>query len=90
MLDTSQFIRRFAAGIHLLDGATGTELRKAGMPKNCCAEQWIIDHPQALISLQRAYGDAGSEIIYAPTFLAQPLALKKWNRNTKQKRSTGN
>lgn len=78
MPDTSQFISRFSAGIHLLDGATGTELRKAGMPENCCAEQWIIDHPQALISLQYAYVDAGSEIVYAPTFLAQPLALKRW------------
>lgn len=78
MLNRDQFIRRFSSGIHLLDGATGTELRKAGLPADCCAEQWILSHPQALISLQEAYAEAGSEIIYAPTFLAQPPALRRW------------
>ena len=78
MLNREQFIERFSTGIHLLDGATGTELRKAGMPADCCVEQWITDHPEAIIRLQRAYAEAGSEILYAPTFLAQPLALKKW------------
>ena len=78
MLNREQFIGRFSTGVHLLDGATGTELRKAGMPAECCAEQWIIEHPEAIIRLQQAYAEAGSEILYAPTFLAQPLALKKW------------
>ena len=79
MLNRTGFIHRFASGVHLLDGATGTELRKAGMPQNCCAEQWILENPQVILSLQKKYADAGSEIIYAPTFLAQPLALRKWN-----------
>ena len=79
MLNRIEFINQFASGIHLLDGATGTELRKAGMPQNCCAEQWILENPQSILSLQKKYADAGSEIIYAPTFLAQPLALQKWN-----------
>lgn len=79
MLNRTEFIQRFSSGVHLLDGATGTELRKAGMPKNCCAEQWILEHPQSVLSLQKRYADVGSEIIYAPTFLAQPLALQKWN-----------
>lgn len=78
MRDRTWFIKQFSSGIHLLDGATGTELRKAGMPDNCCGEQWILDHPETLISLQQAYADAGSEAIYAPTFRAQPLALRKW------------
>ncbi len=77
MLNREQFIERFSTGVHLLDGATGTELRKAGMSADCCAEQWIIDHPWAIFRLQQAYAEAGSEILYAPTFLAQPLALKK-------------
>ena len=65
--------------MHLLDGATGTELWKAGMPRNVCPEQWILEHPQPLLALQQAYASAGSEIIYAPTFRAQPMALSKWN-----------
>lgn len=79
MLTRDEFIRRFSSGVHLLDGATGTELWKAGMPRNVCPEQWILEHPQPLLALQQAYASAGSEIIYAPTFRAQPMALSKWN-----------
>lgn len=61
----------------ILDGATGSNLMKAGMPRGCCTEQWILDNPQALISLQSAYAEAGSQVLYAPTFQAQPIALQK-------------
>ena len=61
----------------LLDGATGSNLMKAGMPRGCCTEQWILAHPEALVSLQRQYVEAGSNILYAPTFQAQPIALEK-------------
>ena len=37
----------------LLDGATGSELQKAGMPRGCCTEEWILANPEALIALQR-------------------------------------
>lgn len=75
MLTRDVFASRFSTGVHLLDGATGTALRAAGMPRGCCAEAWILDHPQVIMDLQRAYVKAGSEIIYAPTFRAQPMAL---------------
>ena len=58
------------AGPVLLDGATGSNLMKAGMPRGVCAEQWILEHPQVISELQRAYADAGSQIVYAPTFTA--------------------
>ena len=61
--------------VHLLDGATGSMLRRAGMPAGVCSETWILDHPQTLIALQRAYLAAGSEIIYAPTFGANRALL---------------
>lgn len=61
----------------LLDGATGSNLQKAGMPRGCCTEQWILEHPQALTRLQSAYVRAGSQVIYAPTFQAQPIALAR-------------
>ncbi len=76
MLTKEQFQEKIAAGIHLLDGATGSNLRNAGMPKGCCAEAWILENPEPLVALQRAYAEAGSQIIYAPTFQAQPIALK--------------
>ncbi len=61
----------------LLDGATGSNLMKAGMPRGCCAEEWILNHPETLVALQRAYAAAGSQVLYAPTFQAQPVALER-------------
>ena len=54
--------------MRLLDGATGSMLRIAGMPAGVCSESWILSHPQPLLDLQRAYLAAGSDVIYAPTF----------------------
>lgn len=52
----------------LLDGATGSNLMAAGMPRGICTEQWVLEHPEVLLRLQEAYVEAGSQIIYAPTF----------------------
>ena len=76
MLTKEQFQQKIREGFHILDGATGSNLRNAGMPKGCCAEAWILENPEHLVTLQRAYAEAGSKIIYAPTFQAQPIALK--------------
>ena len=76
MLTKEEFTERVRGGLRLLDGATGSNLRAAGMPRDCCAEQWVLEHPEPLAALQRAYAQAGSQIVYAPTFQAQPLALK--------------
>ena len=76
MLTREQLQEKIAAGIHILDGATGSNLRNAGMPKGCCAEQWILENPEPLVALQRSYAQAGSQILYAPTFQAQPIALR--------------
>ena len=75
MLTREEFHEKIAGGIHFLDGATGSNLRKAGMPNGVCTEQWVMEHPEVLVSLQRAYAEAGSQILYAPTFQAQPMAL---------------
>ena len=75
MLTKEQFHEKIAGGIHFLDGATGSNLRKAGMPNGVCTEEWVLNHPEVLVSLQRAYAEAGSQIIYAPTFQGQPIAL---------------
>ena len=59
----------------LLDGATGSNLMRAGMPKGVCTEQWILEHPQILIDLQRDYVKAGTQILYTPTFAANRISL---------------
>ena len=77
MLTKEQLQEKIAAGVRVLDGATGSNLMKAGMPRGCCTEMWVLEHPEALQNLQRQYAQAGSQIIYAPTFQAQPIALEK-------------
>lgn len=62
----------------VLDGATGTNLQKAGMPTGVCPEQWILEHPQTLIDLQKAYVEAGTDIVYAPTFTASRIKLEEY------------
>ncbi len=62
----------------LLDGATGSNLMKAGMPVGVCPEKWILEHPDILINLQRAYLEAGSNIVYAPTFTANRIKLQEY------------
>ena len=77
MLTKEQLQKRIADGVRLLDGATGSNLMKAGMPRGCCTEKWILEHPDALTDLQHQYVKAGSQILYAPTFQAQPIALDR-------------
>jgi len=49
--------------IVLLDGSTGAELQKRGMPSGVCPEKWALDNPEGLIKLQQEYIEAGSQII---------------------------
>ena len=61
----------------LMDGATGTELCKRGMPAGACTEQWVLEHPDVLLELQRAYVAAGSRVLIAPTFGANRVMLER-------------
>lgn len=61
----------------LMDGATGTELLKRGMPAGACTEQWVLEHPQVLLEVQRAYVQAGSRVLLAPTAGANRAALER-------------
>lgn len=76
MLTNEQFREKIAGGLRFLDGATGSNLRAAGMPKGCSTEEWVLCHPEVLVNLQRGYAQAGSQILYAPTFQGQPIALE--------------
>lgn len=61
-----------------LDGATGSNLLKRGMPAGVCPEKWILEHREVLIGLQREFVEAGSNILYAPTFSANRIKLKEY------------
>ena len=67
----------------LLDGATGTNLQRAGMPVGICPEQWILEHPEILVGLQRRYVEAGTNILFAPTFTANRIKLAEYGLDDK-------
>lgn len=75
---TREEFKQLASNPVLLDGATGSNLMAAGMPKGVCTEQWILEHRDILINLQRNYIHAGSQIVYAPTFGGNPINLAKY------------
>ncbi|MBO5303990.1 MAG: homocysteine S-methyltransferase family protein [Lachnospiraceae bacterium] len=66
------------SGAVILDGATGTNLQAAGMKMGVCPEEWILENPKALIDLQKDYINAGTNILYAPTFTANRIKLAEY------------
>ena len=62
----------------ILDGATGSNLQKRGMPAGVCPEEWILGHADILCDLQREYIQAGTNILYAPTFSGNRIKLEEY------------
>ena len=71
-----EFKKLLERGPLILDGATGSNLRLMGMPAGVCTEKWVNEHPEVIQRLQKAYVDAGSMAVYAPTFMANRISLK--------------
>lgn len=74
----TEFAEYIKKGPVYLDGATGSNLMKQGMPFGVCPETWIIEHPEVLKKLQKEYVASGSNIVYAPTFTANRIKLKEY------------
>ena len=67
--------------ILILDGATGTELQKRGMPAGVCPETWCLENPEAIQDIHAAYRTAGADIVYTCTFGANRLKLQQYGIN---------
>ena len=74
-----EFITLSKDHILYLDGATGSNLVKAGMPSGVCPEQWILEHQDVILQLQKDYVQAGTNILYAPTFTANRVKLAEYH-----------
>jgi 5-methyltetrahydrofolate--homocysteine methyltransferase len=73
----SNFRERLLAGERfVLDGATGTNLQRAGLPVGAAAEIWVLENPEAIADLERAFVAAGSDIILTCTFGGTRLRLE--------------
>lgn len=74
---TKQEFQKLTENLLFLDGATGSNLMVQGMPRGICTERWVIEHRDVIQKLQESYIEAGSRIIYAPTFGGNRLSLKQ-------------
>lgn len=62
----------------ILDGATGSNLQKRGMSVGVCPEEWILGNSSVLCDLQKEYIQAGTNILYAPTFSGNRIKLEEY------------
>lgn len=72
------FIDRLGRGKLVLDGATGSNLQRRGMPAGVCPEEWILENRDVLKELQTEYIKAGSDVLYAPTFSGNRIKLAEY------------
>ncbi len=61
----------------ILDGATGTQLQKRGYMGDMSAEQWVLENPESIIEIQKSYVEAGSNVLYSPSFGANRRKLEE-------------
>ena len=78
-MDKKSFQKFLQNKIVYLDGATGSNLMKAGMPMGVCPEQWILEHREVCLKLQKEYVAAGTDILYCPTFTANRIKLEEYH-----------
>ena len=73
----AHILERLASGeVLIADGATGTMLQAAGLPTGTPGEAWILERPEEIMRLHRAYVEAGSQIILTTTFGGTRARLK--------------
>ena len=75
---TREEFERLSGQYLYLDGATGSNLVRAGMPSGVCPEQWILEHSDVMLALQKEYVAAGTDVLYAPTFTANRIKLAEY------------
>jgi methionine synthase I (cobalamin-dependent) len=57
-----------SGNVIVADGAMGTMLQAAGLPIGASPEGWLLENPDAVRRVQRAYVEAGSDLILTCTF----------------------
>ncbi len=60
-----------------LDGGMGTLLQKRGLLPGELPERWNVSHPEVIVEIQKAYFDAGSNIVCTNTFGANSLKFER-------------
>jgi methionine synthase I (cobalamin-dependent) len=69
MTRSEDFVSRLRAGdVLVADGATGTMLQELGLEAGIAPEAWILEQPDRIRALHRAYVGAGVDLILTCTF----------------------
>lgn len=73
-----EFASLVSSRIMMLDGATGTELQKHGLPQGVCPELWVLENAHILQEIQTGYFEAGSDAVLTCSFGANRVKLDEW------------
>lgn len=77
-MSTNRFIERLQTGkVLVLDGATGTNLQKRGLPVGMPSDIWVLDNPTEVQALERSFVEAGSDLILTDTFGSSRVNLNR-------------
>lgn len=72
----NRFLERLQSGaVLVLDGATGTNLQRRGLPVGMPSDIFVLDNPEAVTQLHRDFLEAGSDILLTDTFGSSRLHL---------------
>jgi 5-methyltetrahydrofolate--homocysteine methyltransferase len=75
-MSSNRFIERLQLGdILVLDGATGTNLQRRGLPVGALSDTWVVDNPAEVTQLHTDFLKAGSDILLTNTFGSSRLHL---------------
>jgi len=74
----SRIERLLRQRIVVLDGATGTELQKRGMPSGVCPELWCLNNIQQIEEIHSDYRRTGADVVYSATFGANRIKLSQY------------
>jgi len=67
----------------VFDGAMGTMLQRLGLKAGGCPDELVLNEPEMILKVHRAYKDAGADIITTNTFGANALKLREYGLTAK-------
>ena len=50
------------------------------MHSGICPEEWMVNNKDIVIELHKEFLEAGTDILYAPTFTANRIKLKEYGK----------
>jgi len=74
-MNEQAFLKLVHDRIVFFDGAMGTMLLKAGLPRGGVPEIWNLEKPEVIMEIYRAYFNAGADVVHTNTFGGSSLKL---------------